>query len=276
MQSEIGFLKRLKLFVQSKHFWKHFSFITLVYLFIVFITIFYLDFKTNHGEKIKVPSLVGKNVKKINSIMESVGLNYEILDSVYYPKLKEGTIISQDPRPTDSTHVYVKSTRVIKVRVSKKYELVEVPSLIHRSERFAISVLKNRGLKYQISYKPSSEANGAVLEQTYKGSKIKENKKILKGSLIHLVVGKNEAGMPIQIPNLIGLTINEVQIRLNGMGRLTYFPSFINCISTADSTVAKVISQSPEYIEGQTIPSNSTITIQLDKNYTGTPQLSPQ
>jgi eukaryotic-like serine/threonine-protein kinase len=144
-----------------------------------------------------------------------------------------------------------------------------MPSLIDKSERFAISVLKNRGLKYSITYKPSSEANGAILGQKLKGKDIKEGSKIPIGSIIQLIVGKNEAGEPIQIPNLIGLTISEVNGRLSAMRQVSIFASYLNCSNATDSMAARVFIQSPEFMEGKLSPSNSTITIQLDKNYTG-------
>lgn len=265
----MSFLSKIKSFVLSKQFLKNLGYIVLAYFVVVFLTIYYLDFTTNHGEKIEVPVLVGKNVQSIRGIVENAGLQYEVLDSIYAPELSEGTILSQDPRPTDSTNVFVKSGRIIKVRVSKKHQLVEMPSLIDKSERFAISVLKNRGLKYSISYKASSEANGAILGQKFNGKDILEGKRIPIGTTIQLIVGKNEAGMPIQIPNLIGLTINEVNGRLSAMTHVSIFASYLNCMNAADSMNARVFTQAPEYIQGQLNPSNSTITIQLDKNYTG-------
>lgn len=260
------FLQKLRAFIWSKHFLKHFAFIILAYFVVIGSTIYILDFTTNHGQKIKVPNLHGKNVRIIKPILDELQLNYEVLDSIYDPKKPEGTIISQDPRPTDSTDVYVKEGRIIKVRVSKKTNLVEMPSLIDKSERFAQKVLKNRGLKYKITYRTTSEANGAVLEQKLNGQTIKEGVRIPVGSTIHLVVGKNEVGEPIQLPNLIGLTISEVKGRLAGMPTLNLFESYANCLNAADSASARVIYQSPEYIEGVLSPSNTTITIQLDKN----------
>ncbi len=265
----MDFLKKLKTFVWSKHFLKHFGFVVLAYFVIVGGTIFYLDFDTNHGEKIKVPILFGKNVKNIQPLMDELDLQYEILDSIYAPNKPVGTIISQDPRPTDSTDVYVKSGRIIRVRVSKKTRLVEMPTIIDRSERFALSVLKNRGLKYKITYKATSESNGAVLETKLDGKQIKGGAKIPIGSVIYLVVGKNEGGTPVQIPNLMGLTINEVKSRLSGMSSLTIFENYIGCMNASDSSSAKVSNQSPEYIEGMMSSSSSTISITLDKNYSG-------
>lgn len=261
------FFSKLKSFVWSKHFLKHFGFVILAYIIIIGGTIFYLDFSTNHGQKIKVPILYGKNVSSIKPMLDELDLQYEILDSIYEPNKPEGTILSQDPRPTDSTNVFVKEGRIIRIRVSKKTRLVEMPSLIDKSERFALSVLKNRNIKYRITYKNTSEADGAVLEQKFKGQTIKEGSKIPIGSTIDLVIGKNQAGSPIQVPNLIGLTIYEVKARLSGMSSVTLFEVYKNCTNASDSSQAKVFSQSPEYIEGMMSPSSTTISIQLDKNY---------
>ena len=259
-------LKKLKAFVLSIYFLKNIGLIILVHLVVIGGLILYLNSRTSHGEKIAVPSLYGKNVNTIEGIVASSGLKYEVLDSIYAPEKPAGTIISQDPRPTDSTDVYVKEGRVIRVRVSKKSRLVEMPSLIDKSQRFAESVLKNRGLKYTISYETTREADGAVLGQKYNGRPIDDGTKIPIGSTISLVVGRNLGGEPVQIPDLRCLTINEVRGRLSSMGSLTIFESYRDCPTAADSAAAKVVSQNPEFIEGTLSPAGSTITILLEKN----------
>ncbi|TNE55787.1 MAG: PASTA domain-containing protein [Bacteroidetes bacterium] len=259
----MGFLSKLKSYFWSLSFLKHLGLILLVYGSVVGGLMYYLESATKHGEKIEVPNLIGKNIRSIDALLMGQELSYEVLDSIYAPEFKQGTIISQDPSPTDSTNVYVKSGRTIRLRLSKKSRLVEMPDLIHKSERFAQSVLKNRGFQSSISYKPTTEANGAVMEQLYKGKSIQAGKKIPIGSKIRLVVGKNQVGAPIQIPNLSGLTINDVKNRLSSTSSLNLFTVFQNCQNAADSAQAKVISQSPEYIEGLLSPSNSTITVIL-------------
>lgn len=260
------FLTKLKNFIWSKHFLKHLGLVILAYIVIVGGTILILDISTNHGQKIKVPSLYGKNVKNIQALVEENDLQYEILDSIYDPTKPEGTILSQDPRPTDSTDVYVKEGRTIRVRVSKRSRLVEMPSLIDKSQRFAESVLKNRGLKYTITYETTREADGAVLNQKYKGSVIKEGARIPIGSTILLVVGRNQGGEPVQVPDLSCMTINEVKSALSSLSSVTLFESYVGCATAEDSLSAKVTSQTPEFIEGVLSPAGATITILLQKD----------
>lgn len=262
----MNLLKKLKAFVLSIYFLKNIGLIILLHLLIIGGLILYLDSKTSHGEKISVPSLYGKNVNTIQGIVAENGLRYEVLDSIYAPDKPAGTIISQDPRPSDSTNVFVKEGRVIRVRVSKKSRLVEMPSLIDKSQRFAESVLKNRGLKFTVSYESTREADGAVLGQKFKGRDIQDGMKIPIGSTISLIVGRNLGGEPVQIPDLKCLTINEARQRLSSMSSLTLFESYRDCLNASDSASAKIVTQNPEFIEGTLSPAGSTITILLEKN----------
>lgn len=262
-------LKKLRSFIWSKHFLKHLGLVVLTYLIIVGITVFYLDSYTNHGEQIKVPYLIGKNVKSIATDLEELGLQYEILDSIYDPSKAQGTILDQDPDPTSQSQVFVKEGRIIRLRVSKKSRLVEMPSLVDKSQRFAESILKNRGLKYKIQYKPTNEANGAVLEQKYKGKSVKEGTRVPIGSTIVLIVGQNDAGEPVQIPDLYGMTIFEAKERLSALGSFEFLPVCSECVTYEDSVAARIESQSPEYIEGILIPAGTTITVYATKSFSG-------
>lgn len=260
-------LKKLKDFVWSKHFFKHLGLIILTYMVVVSIVILYLDSYTNHGQKIEVPNLVGKNIQNIQALLEEKDLQYEVIEEKYDPKKPQGTIIEQDPMPTSYSSVYVKEGRIIRLRISKKSDLVEMPSLINKSERFALQVLKNRGLKYRIEYQTSSEADGAVLYQKFKGKTIKEGQKIQIGSIILLVIGRNEGGPPVQIPNLYGLSISAARDSVLAIKSLDFFAVCPDCLTQADSLAARVQTQSPEYIQGVLSPSGTMVTVTASPNF---------
>lgn len=259
------FFQKLKAFVWSRHFLKHTIFIVLTYIIVVSIVVIYLDQYTNHGEKIDVPNIVGLKTSSAQSKLEALELKIEVLDSVYKPELAAGTIISQDPLPTSKSLVYVKPGRIIRVQVSKKSRLVEMPSLIDKSERISESILKNRGLKYRKTYVPTSESNGAVLRQLYNGREIKEGTKIPVGSTITLVVGQNNEAQPVTVIDLIGLTISDAKARLSGVSLQISVGACDGCTNAADSTNAVIYSQSPEFIEGETVPSGTTIMVSAEK-----------
>ena len=269
------FFKKLKQFVFSKHFLKTSGLIVLVYIGIVGGTVFYLDSYTNHGEKILVPNLVGQNVNNISALLEEKGLKFEIVDHVYDPKLAEGTIVEQDPEKSEKSKIYVKVDRIIRLRVSKRTQLVEMPSLIDKSERFATTILKNRGLRLKISYKNTPESHGAVIEQRFKCARIKEGTKIPIGSTIILIVGRYEGGTPVPVINLYGLTINEAMERLASMPGITFFPICQDCNTAADSLSARIGSQSPEFEEGAMMPSVGTVSATAVLNLPELPPSNP-
>ncbi len=252
-------------FIKTKHFWKHFGLVILFYLLAVFATMMYLDFTTNHGQKIAVPNLVGMSSNKAKRTIEDLELTYQILDSIYDPKLPEGTVVEQLVEPTSLSKVYVKSGRVIGLRLSKRSELVYMPSLLNKQVEFAQSILENRGLRYIIQYKPSSEANGSVLDQRFNGKRIKEGERLPIGSVIILVVGQNDEGQPVILPNFTGLTMAEALNILDTLGVGSY--SFVcpDCITAQDSLGAQIFSQSPEYIEGKTVFKSTHFILSMRK-----------
>ena len=141
-----------------------------------------------------------------------------------------------------------------------------MPSLIDKQVKFAEGILTNRGLKYIIKYKATSEANGAVLEQLFRGKKINGGVKIPIGSRITLIVGQNDVGEPILTPNLIGLSYSEMLATLRSLG--VPFSIYCNdCSTLEDSLSARVIIQSPEYLsDSLTIPKSTPFSITIQKN----------
>jgi len=59
-----------------------FAVAVLVFLFIVWLK--WLDIYTNHNDFIKVPDFNGIHIDKLDSLVDSHSLRYEIIDSVFY------------------------------------------------------------------------------------------------------------------------------------------------------------------------------------------------
>ena len=57
-----------------------------------------LNSTTNHGEKIEVPNLIGKNSNNVKQLLAGTGLSFEVLDSIYAPSKTVGTILEQDQK----------------------------------------------------------------------------------------------------------------------------------------------------------------------------------
>lgn len=262
------FLKKLGNFVWSRAFLFNLSALLIVYLGIYWGLQAWLDSTTSHGQEVTVPNLMGKNSNNAEGLLTGTSLKYEVLDSIYDPTLVEGTIIQQDPRPTAVTGVKVKEGRKIKLRVSKKTMLIEMPNLVDKSQRFAEGVLRNRDFRYSLEYKPSREAHGAVLEQHYKGSKIAPGKKIPIGSKIKLVIGRDEVGVPLDLPNLYGMTVVEAKRQVESMMNMEFLVGVCEgCVTSQDSTSARVFEQSPEFTEGAKVASGGSIVVMAKLNF---------
>ncbi len=261
----MGLSQKIKNFVFTKQFLKNIGAIVLIFIIIGFVLNLYLSFFTNHGEKVVVPNLIDKNVGQIAQLMEELGLEYEVSESVYDPSKPEGTILFQDPLPTSKSKLAVKSGRTIRIKVSLKSQMVEVPNCVDKSQRFAESILKNRGFKYVVEYVPSTESAGAVIKQLYKGKVIDNKTKVSMGATITLVVGKRSADEQFMLPNLVGLTICDAKNRLTPDMNVNLIVNCVGCATSADSCSAVVSSQSPEFIEGANISGGATITIHATK-----------
>ncbi len=253
-------LKKLGNYIWSKQFGINLGIIIVIYIVGFIILNKCLAEKTKWGEKIEVPNLIGKNQNNLKKILGD-SLEFEVLGSIYDPSKVEGTILSQDPKATSVTDIYVKSGRKIKVRVSKRTQMIEMPKLVDKSQRFAETILKSRGFRYTLEYKPSKEAHGAVLEQLYKNKLIAEGIRIPIGSKIKLIIGRDQAGVPQALPNLIGLTIEEARVRVANMIDMDFQVACPEGYTSADSLSSRVETQSPDYSEDGRVASGSTILI---------------
>jgi beta-lactam-binding protein with PASTA domain len=265
-------ISKIKNFVLSKAFAWNIGAIVLVYVILFFSVKSCMNTQTNHGQKIEVPQLKGQNQNNLDNLLANTGLKYEVLDSIWDPKKVEGTVLEQDPMPTNLTNVHVKEGRVIKVRVSKRSQLTEMPELVSKSLRLAEAKLQNRDLKYKLELKPSKESDGAVIEQLYRGKPIAAGKRLPKGSTITLVVGQKTVGEPKPLPNLNGLTIEEARMRLKVVGDFEFIPVCQDCQTASDSLVARVISQNPAFSEGALIMTGSTVTVIASKAFAPAPR----
>ena len=220
----------------------------LFYFIVIFSTIKYLDVYSNHGEEITVPNLVGKKSSVAKMQLEDMGLSYEILDSIYDPSLPNGIVKQQMIEPTSISNVKLKENRIIGLRLSKKTELTEMPDLVFKHVDFAQGILENRGFGSRIQYKPTKEANGSVLDQKYNGKSITNGTRIPIGSEITLIVGQNEVGVLVELPNVVGMNYQDAISLLGSKGLESISTICNDCETLQDTLSAVVFGQSPEYI----------------------------
>ena len=205
----------------------------------ILIIFFSLRFYTRHGESISVPQLKGLSVENAVASLESLGLRYQV-DSVYQMDKKPGLVIEQDPDPNTS----VKSNRTIYLTIiTQNAPDVDFPDIIDLTFLEAKAIISNYGLKLGDTTYKSDIARDRVLEAQFGGQPIKKGQPLPKGSRIDLVLGDGQGASEVDLPNLVGLTLQEAIFSLKGSSLQLGTVSYTGPVS--DSTKVKVVKQYP-------------------------------
>ncbi|MFN5182269.1 MAG: PASTA domain-containing protein [Bacteroidota bacterium] len=194
-----SFLSSYLSFIKTKSFFIHLGLSVFTLFISMFLLFKFLNFYTDHGDKVEVPDFSEKSIFELEKFLEDKDIKFEITDSVYLPKSKPGVVIKQEPKKGS----FVKPGRTVYLYISTILPpKMEMPQLVDRSYRQATFMIQSYGLKlgkttYEVGFP------GAVLKQIvdgkeYTAEQIKEARKknnpimIRKGSKISLVVGKEE------------------------------------------------------------------------------------
>lgn len=216
-------MKTIIAFLKSKFFWVNILVAIGVALVLLFGTLIWTRFYTNHGEAVQVPDLTGKYLEEAELELNELGLSYEVIDSVYLRSYKPGEIAEQTP----VAGTFVKQNRKIYVVLNcRQKRLITLPDLIGESCRKAQSNLRAIGFNADsIRYKPY-EFDGELLDILYNGRSVEKSEKIPDGSMLVLVVGQRDNENMVTVPNLIGLSyadavslINETELSI---GNISY------------------------------------------------------
>lgn len=199
----------------------------------------YLPGVTHHGETLTVPDLKGIRYTNLDEFLTKRSLRYEVNDSSYSTEFPPLTVLAQDPKPGSK----VKENRKIYIVLNAQNPpTVKMPRLVDGSVKNAQMVLESYQLLLgEITYVPDLAQN-AVLEQWYNGKEIEPGTPINKGSKIDLVVGDGLGNQVFNVPNVIGMPVDEAKTLIIGSGLSV--ESVINQPSE-EHTPGTVIRQTP-------------------------------
>lgn len=243
---------------------KHrFLFINIGCIIAVFVVAFiafdiWLDSYTAHGENVTVPDFRGLDFDAAQILAAKDGLQVKINDTLSVDDVAPGAVIDHFP----SANSKVKQGRTIFLSINSVTPIMVVmPKVTNVSLRQATQMLENKGLRVGvIEYKPDF-ANNYVFEQRYNLKIIEPGTKIPKGSAIDMLVGQGGDGVVIAIPSLMGLSWPAISDSLMVRG-LNVNPIFSADVRTKeDSLRARVIRQSPSYVEGGKMTASETIDV---------------
>ena len=145
-----------------------------------------------------------RNLDDALKILKSENYRYEVSDTLYTNKFELGTIVDQYPKP----NTRVKSGRTVRLKIAQPEKSVAIPNLIGQSRRSAELELNQMGLLIDTVY---TEYNPEYPNGTIAWQYPKAGDRRKKGMGIQITVSK---GMPpnfFQVPNLIGLSINQAK-----------------------------------------------------------------
>lgn len=243
-------------FIKSKSFLKHLSFAAISVILILFGLLQFLSSFTDHGESLDVPSFAGVKIKDLDAFISKYNLRYQIIDSVYSDEYPKGTVVDQTP----ASKFKVKDNRMVYLTVNAMLpQQIKMPNLKDASLRQATSLLESYGLKLgSIQYVPDIAQN-AVIDQLYKGRRIKAGESIVKGATISLILGKGLSDEEVEVPYLIGLT-RKAALEVLSLNNLIIGAEVYEG-SPQDSMKVWVMKQKPGYSSTSKVKGGSAVDL---------------
>ena len=162
---------------------------------LIVLSVFWLDFSTNHNQKIEVPNLAKMSLEEVEETLDDLDLSWEVIDSASFDAaFPSKSVIEQSPEAGD----FVKENRKIYLTLNPSgYSDVEIPDFYGKTKRQAVSQLTAIGFRISTQEIYVNDiAKDVVRGLIYKGKDLKNGDKIPQNSEIILKLGDgNEGGM---------------------------------------------------------------------------------
>ncbi len=176
-------------FIFTRTFWIQVAIAIVVVVVLCFGYLMWLDWYTNHDQRIAVPALEKLSLPDAQQKLEALDLRSRVIDSSNYnPDFPPRSIIEQDPEAGK----FVKENRQIYIKLNKSgYGKIQVPAHRYETKRAVVPKLKALGFTIgEMIYKPGFK--DMVLELQYEGRKLEPGTELEKTSTIDIVLGKGE------------------------------------------------------------------------------------
>ena len=241
-------------FLKDKWFYISLAIMALLIVGTFEFTFGYLGKFTRHGEEIVVPDMVGM---KYDEVLEQYNdeFNFLLLDSVYVKDFPEGAVYQQNP---NSGAKVKKGRNVYIIRTSIAPEIVTMPNLRNLSLRQAMVLLNSVGLKVDKLVFVDYFARNAVVEQKIKDQVVEPKDDVVKGTAVTLVVGYGNGDRGTNLPDLIGVNIEDVKNQINNASLNIGSEVFIDDDEKANLYVSRM---DPVYSIDTKVPLGSTVNV---------------
>lgn len=188
-----------------------FLFLLFFLLLILFMDYMVMPLYTKHGEEFELPDVTDKTIQVALETLDGNGFNPIIKDSVYDEHFSPGSVIQQNPLP----YSRVKKGRRVYLVVSIGEKPIFVPRLIGLTPQDAEFRLKEENLRLNRTIYEFSDffPRGVVINQS-----IPAGEEVEKHKRINITVSLGPAPTSLEIPNLIGKSIQTAEKELDVLG----------------------------------------------------------
>jgi beta-lactam-binding protein with PASTA domain len=182
-------------FIKSKVFLKQLLMAFVGIIILIVLSVFWLDFSTNHNQKIEVPDLSKMSLEEVEETLDNLDLTWEVIDSASFnAAYPNKSVIEQSPEAGE----FVKENRKIYLTLNPSgYKDIEIPDFYGKTKRQAVSQLTAIGFRISTQEIYVNDiAKDVVRGLIYNGKDLKNGDKIPQNSEIILKLGDgNEGGM---------------------------------------------------------------------------------
>ena len=176
---------------------------------ILVILLIWLRGYTQHGVEVEVADVRGLVSEEAEPMLAEQGLVLVVIDSTYSDKVPFGTIVEQDPKP--NSHAKHGRAVYVTINATTKRQVV-MPNLQDISYRQAETTLRGLGLRVDsvYDYEPSMYRD-LVLDVKCNGVSVPPGEKLAVGTKVRLVVGFGRGTEQVEVPNTVGLTLQDAR-----------------------------------------------------------------
>lgn len=174
-------------YLTSKTFFTQVFIAATIVVVFTFLVIQFLDFRTNHGQEIKVPDLSKMKLEIAEEKLNELDLEVFLLDTVEFnADFPPFTILEQDPKAGS----LVKDGRKVYVKLNAgEFTDITIPEFKDKTFRQISATIKSLTLKEgKITYKPHI-AKDIVLQIFQDGRRLRAGDKVKKNSTLDFVLG---------------------------------------------------------------------------------------
>jgi beta-lactam-binding protein with PASTA domain len=215
-----------------------------------------LRWYTMHDKSLTVPDFKNMTIDEVQSVMADKDLTFEIKDSVYTADKPPMTVVDQNPKAGFKVKP---GRRIYLVLNTDKAPMIALPQLQSVPLRQAERILSSYGIRIDSTRYIPDIAENAVLSVEFNGKEVEAGFKLPKGSGIVLILGDGGKSGPVEVPSLLGKSLDEAKFIL--AGNSLNLGAVITNPDVSDSLSAIIFKQRP--LAGEKISKGSAIDIFL-------------